>query len=44
MRGAVAPYAGVASSNKYSGTTDMARAAGERVGGARLVLGVRIWI
>ena len=44
IRREFAPYVGVVWHNKYFGTADMARAAGERVGGARLALGVRFWM
>lgn len=44
VRREFAPYVGVVWHNKYFGTADMARAAGESTGGARLALGVRVWM
>lgn len=38
-----APYVGVVWNRKYGGTADFARAAGEEVGGARFVTGLRLW-
>jgi copper resistance protein B len=43
VRREFAPYVGVVWHNKYFGTADMAEAAGESTGGARLALGVRLW-
>jgi copper resistance protein B len=43
FRREVAPYVGVAWSNKWGQTADFAEAAGEDAGGARLVTGVRLW-
>ena len=39
----LAPYAGVTWSRKWGKTADLAEAAGESVGGARFVTGVRVW-
>lgn len=48
LRGVVrrefAPYAGVVWHQKHFGTADMARANGERTGGARVVIGLRFWL
>jgi len=44
VRREFAPYVGVVWHNKYFGTADMARAAGEGTGGARLAVGVRLWM
>jgi copper resistance protein B len=38
-----APYVGVTWSSKWGKTADLAEAAGEETGGARLVTGVRLW-
>ena len=38
-----APYVGVVWNNKFGGTADFARAAGEETGGARFVAGLRLW-
>jgi copper resistance protein B len=38
-----APYVGVESANRFGGTADLARAAGERARSARYVAGVRFW-
>jgi copper resistance protein B len=43
LRRQVAPYVGVTWERKYFGTADLARAAGEDVGGGRLVFGLRTW-
>ena len=43
IRREVAPYLGVVWENKYGGTADFARAAGETVGGARFAVGLRTW-
>ena len=43
IRRELAPYVGVTWSRKYFGTADMARAAGDPIGGARLAVGVRFW-
>lgn len=39
----LAPYVGVTWGRKYFGTAGFARAAGEDLGGARLVFGLRTW-
>lgn len=41
LRREFAPYVGVAWNRKFFGTADLARAAGERTGGARLTVGIR---
>lgn len=38
-----APYVGLVWSRRFFGTADFADAAGDRVEGARLALGVRLW-
>jgi copper resistance protein B len=43
IRRAFAPYIGVSYDRRYGRTADLARAAGEGVGGARFVAGVRAW-
>lgn len=43
LRREIAPYVGVTWSRKFFGTTDFAKAAGNRSEGARLALGVRLW-
>ncbi len=43
IRREIAPYVGVAWNWKFFGTADFAEAAGENIGGARLLLGLRIW-
>jgi copper resistance protein B len=43
FRREVAPYVGVVWNNKWGKTADFADAAGEDTGGARLVMGVRLW-
>ena len=43
FRRELAPYVGLAWSNKWGKTADLAEAAGEDAGGARLVMGVRLW-
>lgn len=43
IRREIAPYIGVVWSRKFFGTADLARAAGESIGGARLALGARLW-
>lgn len=44
IRREFAPYVGVSWNRKYFGTADLARAAGERTSGARLALGLRLWM
>jgi copper resistance protein B len=44
IRREIAPYVGVVWNRKFFGTADYARQAGEAVGGARLVLGARLWL
>jgi copper resistance protein B len=44
FRRELAPYVGLAWSRKFYGTADLARAAGERTGGARLAVGLRVWL
>jgi copper resistance protein B len=44
VRREFAPYVGVTWNRKFFGTADLARADGERAGGARLALGVRLWL
>jgi len=44
VRREFAPYLGVVWNEKLFGTADYARQAGEPVGGARLVLGARLWL
>lgn len=39
-----APYVGVAWNRMYFATADLARARGDRTGGARLVVGLRSWL
>jgi copper resistance protein B len=39
----IAPYLGVVWHHTFFGTSDYARARGDRPGGARLALGVRLW-
>ncbi len=43
IRRELAPYIGVTWNRTFFGTADLARAAGDRTGGARLTLGVRLW-
>lgn len=43
IRRELAPYVGVTWDRKLFGTADLARAAGDDVGGARLAFGVRTW-
>lgn len=43
IRREIAPYVGVVWTRRFSGTADLARAAGEEVGDARLVVGIRAW-
>lgn len=43
FRRELAPYVGVTWHNKFGGTADFAKAAGEDTGGARFVTGVRLW-
>jgi len=43
VRREIAPYVGVAWSNKWGKTADFAEAAGEETGGARVVAGLRLW-
>lgn len=43
IRREVAPYIGVTWDRKLFGTADLARRAGEKVGGARVAFGVRTW-
>lgn len=43
IRREFAPYVGVSWERRYFGTADAARAAGEHVAGARLVVGLRFW-
>ncbi|MEZ5318133.1 MAG: copper resistance protein B [Vicinamibacterales bacterium] len=43
LRRELAPYLGVTWDRKFFGTADAARAAGERTGGARFVVGLRFW-
>ena len=43
VRREFAPYLGVTWNRKFFGTADLAEAAGEDTGGARLALGVRVW-
>jgi copper resistance protein B len=43
VRREIAPYVGVLWERKFFGTADLARAAGERTDGARLLLGIRGW-
>ena len=44
IRRELAPYIGVTWHRKFFGTADRAREAGERTGGARLALGLRLWL
>jgi len=44
IRREIAPYVGVVWNEKFFGTADYARAAGDPVGGARLALGLRLWL
>jgi copper resistance protein B len=43
LRREIAPYAGVVWSRKWGRTAELAEAAGEDAGGARLVSGLRLW-
>jgi copper resistance protein B len=43
LRREVAPYIGVTWTNKWGQTADFAEAAGEDTGGARFVIGARLW-
>lgn len=43
FRREIAPYVGVTWNQRYGGTADFARAAGEGTGGVRFVLGLRTW-
>ena len=43
FRRELAPYIGIAWKQKYFGTADYARAAGERVGSTRLAVGLHFW-
>jgi copper resistance protein B len=43
IRREVAPYVGVTWNRKLLGTADLARAAGNDIGGARFASGVRVW-
>lgn len=43
IRREVAPYVGVTWHRKTFGTADLARGAGERVSGARVAVGLRLW-
>ena len=43
VRRELAPYVGVTWDRKFFGTADLAKAAGEDTGGARLALGARVW-
>lgn len=43
FRRAFAPWVGVVWTRKFFGTADLARKAGEDVGGWRLALGTRLW-
>lgn len=43
IRRELAPYIGVVWNRSFFGTADALEAAGEKTGGARLVLGVRLW-
>ena len=43
FRRELAPYIGVTWNRKFFGTADVAEAAGEAKGGAKLALGVRVW-
>lgn len=44
FRRQLAPYLGVVWNRKFFGTADYAEAAGERTSGARLAVGVRLWM
>jgi len=44
FRREIAPYVGVVWRRAFFGTADLARAAGEGVGGTRFALGVRLWL
>lgn len=44
IRREFAPYVGVVWTRKFFGTADQAEAAGGKAGGARLALGVRLWL
>jgi len=39
-----APYVGVVWNRKFFGTADLAQAAGDRISGARVAVGVRLWM
>jgi len=43
VRRELAPYVGLTWEQKFFGTADLARAAGENVSGARVVVGLRTW-
>ncbi len=40
----MAPYIGVVWNRSFFGTADFAKAAGHDTGGARLALGIRLWL
>ncbi|MFN2444358.1 MAG: copper resistance protein B [Vicinamibacterales bacterium] len=44
LRRELAPYVGVTWNRKFFGTADYAEAAGDKTGGARLALGMRLWL
>lgn len=44
FRRQLAPYVGVSWSRTFFGTRDLAKAAGDRTGGARLAVGMRLWM
>jgi copper resistance protein B len=44
IRREIAPYVGVVWNQKYFGTADYTRQAGDPVGAARLAVGVRLWL
>lgn len=44
LRREFAPYVGIVWNRKFFGTADYARAAGDSTGGARLALGLRLWL
>ena len=44
VRREFAPYIGVSWKQRFFGTADLAQAGGDKTGGARLALGVRVWM
>jgi copper resistance protein B len=44
LRRELAPYVGVTWNRTFFGTRDLAKSAGDRTGGARLAVGIRLWL